>query len=70
MTLTPKSHLLDRVFHTDSEYMLYIGPALFFAKLLKKKTVNWPKMGLCIKACAAQKKIFPLQTRYVFLGFD
>ena len=33
ITLTPKSHLLDRVFHADLEYMLDTVPALNLAKL-------------------------------------
>ena len=37
MTLTPKGHLPDRVFHANSEYMLDIVPELIFAKFLKKK---------------------------------
>ena len=69
MTLTPKGHLPDRIIHADSEYMLDIVPALILAKLLKKNS-QLPKMGLCLKACPSQNKIFLQQTRYVFLGFD
>ena len=67
--MTPKDHLPDSVFHAYSEYMLDNVPALNLVKLFKKKTVDWLKMGLCIKASPAQPKYFSPTNQVCFPRF-
>ena len=70
LTLTPKGNLPDRVFHTDSVYMLDVVSALILTKLLsRKKRINFPKRSLCIKPCSAQNKIFPDKPDMFYKGF-
>ena len=58
MTLTSKGHLPDRVFRSDSEYMLDIITALILAKLLKKSS-----------KIAQSKKKFPPTSQVCFPMF-